>query len=549
MKKTYEIIDTLSLKSKSILVDTANLVQDMADANRQHKLSVTIDATHSGRLTNGRVYPGKHMKKSVKSFLSPYPKPVLKNHDDLGDPIGRVASAKYLQLKQGEEFSTDYMNPGKGLGSGFIRLGVEIMDLDAIEKVADGRFQQVSTRQGFNQLNCSICGSDFAGPEPCEHYPGQVYTSEKSSSDKKEKQYLCYGITGPLSYREVSFVNIPGDDHAKITDFEMIHSDNEEPFVIHCDGDDMIASIDSLVLSDGNEHVDLMASRRKRRISSKDRELLTGKTIVAVGPYFDKSLILDDTSQLDQDNVKVEALTILGEEKQMKEQEVLHDSSEEVKEEQTNTIDTPASSVDSQEEPVEALEESSQEGVVAPETVESNDKACESEPSLSDDALRASLEALTKSLKEAEADKSNLSAELERTKGAVKGKEEEIERVRLMHQDALSELKTAYSSTLLNTRMTLSKADVSHVSSKEDFEKQLEIYVSRSLDSLKDSISDLAPELSEHGSKNGFVSFVASTVAEDKVESPVSNNSAKKDENSKNSKRVTKESALQELFG
>ena len=547
MKKSYEIVDTLNLKSKSILVDAASLIQDMTDSEYMPKLRVNIDATHSGRLTNGRVYPGKYMKKSVKSFLNPYAKPVLKHHDDLGDPIGRVSDAKYLQLKHGEEFDKDYMNPGKGLGSGFVRLGVDIMEPDSIQKIVDGRFQQISTRQGFSKLNCSICGSDFASAESCEHYPGRRYLAT-SGQDKKEKEYLCYGITGPLSYREVSFVNIPGDDHAQITDFEMIHSDSEEPFVIHCDGEDMIASIDSLVLSDGNECVDLMASRRKRRVSSKDRELLTGKTIVAISPMFDSSLL--EMEENNKNEVEVKALTNVGEEEQMKDTEVLQTSSKEVKEENPDTANDQARQVDGQDESVEASEETPQEGVIAPEETVSDEEADESEPSLSDEALIASIEAVTKSLKDAEADKKNLTAELERTKGSVRDKEEEIERVRQMHQDALSELKNAYASTLLNARLTLNKADVSHVSTKEDYEQQLENYGARSLDSLKDSIADLAPELSDQASDNGRVSFTASTVAEDKIESPVSNNSLQKEQNNlKSSTRVTKESALQELFG
>jgi len=545
MTKAYEIIDTLNLRSKAVLVDATSLIQDMTDSDRTPILKVSLDATHSGRLTNGRVYPGKHMKKSVQSFLDPYAKPVLKHHDDLGDPIGRVSTAKYLQLKHGDEFTRDFMNPGKGLGSGFVRLGVDIMDPDSIQKIADGRFKQVSTRQGFSQLNCSICGSDFASADPCEHYPGRKYLAT-TSKDKKEKRYLCYGITGPLSYREVSFVSIPGDDHAQVTDFEMIHSDSEESFVIHCDGEDMIASIDELVLSDGNEYVDLMASRRKRRVSSKDKELLTGKTIVAVSPIFDVSLLEDKETN---EEVNVKALTDLGEQEVMKNTEVLQDPPEEIQEDNTDTVNTPARSADSQEEPVEASEDSPQEGVVAPEKTDSDEETSNSETSLSDQAMKASLEALTKSLKEVEADKKNLTAELERTKGSVKEKEEEVERVRQMHQDALTELKNAFATTLLNTRLTLGKSDVSHISSREDFEKQLETYASRSLDSLKDSILDLGPEISDRASRDGRKSFVASTVAEDKVESPVSNKSAKKEIDSKTPKRVTKESALQELFG
>ena len=539
MSKKFEIIDSLSIKQKTIVADAESLLNDMHDSGKTPTLSIQIDATHSGRLTNGRVYPGRYMKKSARGFLEPYPKPVLRHHNDEQDAIGRVTGAKFMQLKTGDEFDYDYRSPSKGLGSGFIKISADITAEDAISKVIDGRYQQVSTRQGFSQLNCSICGSDYASTESCEHYPGRSY-SIASGSDKKEKEYLCYGITGPLNYREVSFVNIPGDDHAKVTDFEKIHADSETPFVIHCDDKEMWASVDSLVLSDGSELVDLTATKSRRRVSSEDRKKLTGKSIIAVSPNFNIYGEGDNMNTLKEDLLEVPTEVATDEPKTSSDHEIQNNE---------NTPDD-AAGVDGSEETLEeAPEEIQKEGVEAPiEEIQDESVESVSEASLSDEALRASVEALTKSLKDAAVDRSNLSAELDRAKSALSDKEEENGRIRASHNDTIAELKEAYATTLLNSRIFLKKNDVAHVKDEESFSKQIEKYVVRSIDSLKDSISDLTSELSEHNSKKGLKPFAASKVAEERVQSPVSNKPANKDSSIRSSK-VTKKSALDELFG
>ena len=539
MSKIFEIIDSLSIKQKAIIADAGSLLNDMRDSGKTPTLSIQIDATHSGRLTNGRVYPGRHMKKSARGFLEPYPKPVLRHHNDEEDAIGRVTGARFMQLKTGDDFDHDYRSPSKGLGSGFIKISADITAEDAIKKIIDGRYQQVSTRQGFSQLNCSICGSDYASTESCEHYPGRSY-SIGSGSDKKEQEYLCYGITGPLSYREVSFVNIPGDDHAKVTDFEKIHADSETPFVIHCDDKEMWASVDSLVLSDGSEVVDLTATRGKRRVSSGDRKKLTGKSIIAVSPNFNIYGEGDNMNTLKEDLLEVPTEVATDEPNTSSDHEI------QTKENTPNE----AASLDGSEETLEETsEEIQEEGVEAP-TEETQEESTESdsEAPLSDEAFKASIEALTKSLKDAAVERDNLSAELDRAKSAISDKEDENGRIRASHNDTIAELKEAYATTLLNSRIFLKKNDVAHVKDEESFAKQIEKYVVRSIDSLKDSISDLTSELSEHNSKKVLKPFAASKVAEERVQSPVSNKPANKDSSIRSS-TVTKKSALENLFG
>ena len=174
-----------------------------------------------------RVYPGRHMRDSASTFMEPVPKPVLKHHRDEEDAIGRVSSAEFIQLKNGDAFDFDYREPSEGRGSGFIKLGLDIMDRDAMEQFADGRIRQFSTRQAFQSVHCSICGEDIADSmsflgSSHEHKVGEVYSSDEAGDTHGDKDYLCYLITGPLTYREVSSVNIPGDDASDINGFEII---------------------------------------------------------------------------------------------------------------------------------------------------------------------------------------------------------------------------------------------------------------------------------------------------------------------------------------
>lgn len=208
---------------------------DAASSNSDKKvLKVVMDATHSGRITNRRVYPGREVKKAMATWTSVdrggsagYDKPVLKHHDGHQDPIGRVVGAEFIHIKGGDEFKFDYLKPDKnGPGSGYIRLTTEISDLDSIEKILDGRIQTVSTGQTADRFLCSVCDKEmipaimrlFGGGEEdedgCTHIPGRSY-KVKLDSGKKETR-LCFGRTIGMEYHEVSPVNFPADRFARI---------------------------------------------------------------------------------------------------------------------------------------------------------------------------------------------------------------------------------------------------------------------------------------------------------------------------------------------
>lgn len=455
-----EFIEHLKLDIGALKEDALSLCHDMHSSSKKPILKAYIDATHSGRLTNLRVYPGKQMKASVDTFMKPIGKPLLKHHDDSSDPLGRVFSADYVQLLHGPAFDKDYINPSDGEGSGFIRLGVDIMDADAIEKILDGRFKNVSTRQAIDGLLCSICGEDFTSYESeCSHRPGKKY---KLGPDEDGDEYLCYGITGPLSYKEVSLVTIPGDAFAEIKSMSF---EKKDSMTFDC-YEPLKASVKTLVLSDGEVEVDILSGFRNH-ITAKDKKKLTGKVVIAVGPHFDAS----------------------------KYNKTLDEESSMTKTETKNTDTTTASGSD--QTPAQATSTKDQkEGVVAPAGT-SEKTSTVGDGGLSEKDSLAVVKSLTNSLQTAEAEAKEAKAESTRFQTALKDKEAEIEALRKQSTLQVTDLKNAYATMLLNSQIILKKTVASTIKDNESYSKKLAEYAERTVESLKDSVKDLSVELVE----------------------------------------------------
>jgi len=156
-------------------------------------LEVTLDATHGGYVNrNYAMYKPDGQRNSSKSFFTPYPKPILTEHDDEKSPVGRVIDAEFVPLAEPDETKPKSKIRIKGL----------ITDSDAIQKVLDGRYMTVSiSGRPKTPPTCSIC-NEKAGMFGCkeDHIRGQVYDGK-----------VCHLIFDELEYSEVSFVNKPAD--------------------------------------------------------------------------------------------------------------------------------------------------------------------------------------------------------------------------------------------------------------------------------------------------------------------------------------------------
>jgi hypothetical protein len=527
MTKKQEIIDNFRLNPKNYVGDAISLVQDMLDSKKAPTLKLNIDATHSGRLTNNRVYPGAKMRKSVDSFMNPKPRPVLKSHDHDSDPIGRVTAAKFIKVKDGDAFARDFINPSKGMGSGFIQLDLDINDADSIIKFVDGRFAEFSTAQGFDSLTCSICGDDLIGTDEfCGHFPGKTYEIE-NSLDKRgaPKRYRAYGITGSLAYREVSVVNIAGDDFTGVNSLELIGSDSlksTSDILLTCYEDDH--DIGSIVLANADgETIDLISSPHHSSITASDRKKLTGKVIVAASPLFKNKTEEGDNMPNDDTAADTETKT--------------EDAVE------TKTTDTKVTS-DGDSQPNQDAEDTEPKEDVTVPKVEAPKTDGQANDDLDNTVLAASLKAMTVQIKSVEVERDSKASEVERLKGQIVEKDAELERVKTNATDSLTELKGNLAHQLLDSKLFLCKTDVADVQDAEAYKLKLQEYSERTTDSLKDALSDLSIEIVEFKSKKGIT--VAKAASETKVENPVSN--APNSEDRSKEKPISREQRIESIL-
>lgn len=155
----------------------------------------TIDATHAGFVNdNNTWYLEDHMEAAVDTWVTPFNKPILTHHNKTGDAIGYVIDAKYIQTPQ---------NGGSNAPRGHIQLRAVISDINAVQKIRDGRYNTVSIGADVTSAVCSICDHNIADNGLCEHRRGKVYDGKK-----------CFWHLGGIKYNECSYVNTPADQYA-----------------------------------------------------------------------------------------------------------------------------------------------------------------------------------------------------------------------------------------------------------------------------------------------------------------------------------------------
>lgn len=172
------------------------------------KLTVVVEATHTGINRNKVNYSYENLDKSKDSWTKDYNKPVLLNHDSSSDPLGRVKTSNFKQ---------SVINPDKHT----IELNLEITNKAAIERFLDGRYSTFSIGGYTDSAVCSICGKDMMKDGFCGHRRGQSY-------DNKE----CYWNLGTMEYDEISVVNSPADVHAQAISLSVVGEDGQEDSII-----------------------------------------------------------------------------------------------------------------------------------------------------------------------------------------------------------------------------------------------------------------------------------------------------------------------------
>lgn len=177
---------------------------ESAGSTDKRKLMVTVEGIHTGMTKNKTFYPGNTLEASVPTWTTPHHKPVLKNHNEYSEPLGRIVGAEY-----GESTITDKFT---------VKLKLEITDNEAIEKVLDGRYLTLSVGGSANKVTCSVCAKDLVTEGYCGHRRGQSY-------EGKEAYWMISNYTGD----EISFVNMPADVHAQVIAAELVSEKGGKP--------------------------------------------------------------------------------------------------------------------------------------------------------------------------------------------------------------------------------------------------------------------------------------------------------------------------------
>ncbi len=443
MRKQFKFIDSVLIEP-SIKPVTKTDATGILAKDRQTRLEVEIDATHSGVLTNRRVYPAKYVSSGYLSFFSKqnggtsdYDKPILKHHDLEKDAIGRVVSAKYTQLKFGDQYNFDYLVPDQigSRGSGVVTVKGIITDPDSIAKIVDGRFLSVSAGHQSDSFLCSVCGDSLF---TCEHMPGETYSDEDSDA-----QTLCYGITGRMMYDEVSFVNMPAQPPAKLLNFNWKDSSkdswNKNPITSFSKGKKELVRTFKLI--DENGELSLLDGEYNSS---------TKKTVIAVSPAIADKL-KHKVSSVDQKE---------------------GDETNDVR----NTSSGDASGVLDVEQNLDKA------------NLDNTSNKENSMDTKQIDELNAQCQSLKDELATAKAKIAEITSQLEAKDSQIQGLNKDA-------KDMETEMSKSLAMTLATLRVKLQKADTQGIDNTEKLKEYIEKLSSRTNESLRDSIEDTLQEL------------------------------------------------------
>lgn len=190
-------------------IDAMQVLMDMKSGKTNVvALDVEMEATHSGKNHNYCIYYEDSMEKDAESFVNPFKKPMLKNHNDYtGEPLGRI-----IQSWHGPSQLTDERSA--------IHLKARVTDADAIPKFLDGRYGTVSIGGTMGTVTCNVCGKTILKDGKfnfCGHWRGESY-----------KDQVCYWGARDIEYHEVSTVNNPADDYAQIMKVTVVTDSDEK---------------------------------------------------------------------------------------------------------------------------------------------------------------------------------------------------------------------------------------------------------------------------------------------------------------------------------
>jgi hypothetical protein len=143
-KMSFDFVENFTIQMPDFSKMDLNFSESF---NSKHGLIIEVAAIHEGLTSNYNNYSAEELEKALQSWVEPYPKPIILNHDMNTEPMGRVIAAKM-----------DKENDG----SMYVRLQIAITDPVAAQKVLDKRYLTGSVGGRAGKAVCSITGNDLA---------------------------------------------------------------------------------------------------------------------------------------------------------------------------------------------------------------------------------------------------------------------------------------------------------------------------------------------------------------------------------------------------
>jgi len=225
----FDFIETFTIEMPKFAESNFNFAESF---DNKQGLIIEVAAIHEGLTANYNNYSAIELEKALQSWVEPYPKPIILNHDINSEPIGRVMAAR---MDKEED------------GSSYVRLQIAVTDPIAAQKIADKRYMTGSVGGRAGKAVCSISGNDLAAegeggkPNIAKFKRGKIYKGKMAFVDMQD-----------ISFKEYSFVNQPADQRSgvrgsKSVDGKAPVADSENwiarssAFVLHMDDDDIVS--------------------------------------------------------------------------------------------------------------------------------------------------------------------------------------------------------------------------------------------------------------------------------------------------------------------
>lgn len=465
---------------------------------RDRGIIVEIAAIHRGLTQNYTFYSEEALAESIGTWVSPYPKPIIMNHDLTSEPLGRVMAA---QMAKEED------------GTPFVMLQTAITDPNAAVKVLDQRYLTGSVGGKAGRAICSICEADWAnasmGSLPCSHKRGKTY-----------KGKLAFLSMEKISFKEYSIVNAPADSYSGIRSIKVSES-GEFPtqdtdwtttakiFSINMNEEEV------LEFSESASNVNLLEKRAKKDIAPVYMQIKGAfLSALATAESLDEEMknlendsnqenkvITDEKFEEEEDILAVaENLSLSLQDMQS----VTSDSEDNVEEEEDETVAEADSEGDvednvteeevdaelSEDEEGEDVSEDSEDEIEASDEVAEEDEEEQDEAAVSEDADAEEEieeeEVVAEDEQDSETELDESEADVETLESRVEELESECANLKEQNVKLRSLLKKNLAERVVDMKIALGVAE------SEGRAELIEEHEKRSASSLADSLKDLA---------------------------------------------------------